>query len=367
MDADHEFDQDRWGSLGALLHVVYEIDDRERMLTRLFQGLREVLRFSSGVFLGIDAQRLQLREGFAFDCADSTLTAYLDHYAAFDPYVLRGPANFRINQSVRLSELIDDGALGRSAFIDFMQTVPYRHALAAVCGYRGRPLAAFCIHRPPGQPDFTTEDGHLISALAPHLGRSLALRAWLAHHSARESSGLLAFDERGQLVFRDAAAERLLEGHDVVELFEILTRKESPSMVVLADQHYGVERLAWQPSSLLTRFMLPEESAGTSALMTREVREALGKAERGMIVRLRRFEQRHDLCQRLRRYGLSPREVRIAEQAIVSHLSNADLADRQHISAETLKSHLREVYRKTQTRNRRELILKVLGLKRDGA
>ncbi len=93
MSADHD-DQDRWGPLGALLHIVYEIDNREQMLTRFFQRLREVLRFSSGVFLGIDAQRLELREGFAFDCADSTLTAYLEHYAAFDPYVLRGPANF---------------------------------------------------------------------------------------------------------------------------------------------------------------------------------------------------------------------------------------------------------------------------------
>ena len=43
MSADHD-DQERWRRLGARLHVVYEIDNREQMLIRFFQGLREVLR-----------------------------------------------------------------------------------------------------------------------------------------------------------------------------------------------------------------------------------------------------------------------------------------------------------------------------------
>jgi len=43
------------------------------MLTRLFPGLRAGLSFSCGVFLAIDAQRLELREGLAFDGADRDL------------------------------------------------------------------------------------------------------------------------------------------------------------------------------------------------------------------------------------------------------------------------------------------------------
>ena len=63
-------DQDRWKPFGARLDVVHEIDNRAQRLTGVFQGLREVRGFSSGVFLEIDAPRLVFREGFAFDCAD---------------------------------------------------------------------------------------------------------------------------------------------------------------------------------------------------------------------------------------------------------------------------------------------------------
>ena len=47
MSADHD-DQDHWTPLGARLHVVYEINDREQMLIRFFQGLARGCAFLPG-------------------------------------------------------------------------------------------------------------------------------------------------------------------------------------------------------------------------------------------------------------------------------------------------------------------------------
>ena len=89
--------------------------------------------------------------------------------------------------------------------------------------------------------------------------------------------------------------------------------------------------------------------------------------DRLTIVTLTPFQQRDDLRRRLGHYGLSPRELEITAQSMLSALTNADLARRLCISEDTVKSHLREAFRKIEIGSKQELLVKVLGLEDDAA
>lgn len=65
------------------------------------------------------------------------------------------------------------------------------------------------------------------------------------------------------------------------------------------------------------------------------------------------------LVSMLRSSGLSPRESEAAS-LVVRGLTNHDIADRLCISEQTVKDHLRSVYRKARVKTRSQLIIKLL-------
>lgn len=356
-----------------MISLVYEIEDREQMLAALFAELRRVLAFSSGVVLPIDPGRFELQGALCFDCPVENTAPYLEHYAAFDPYVRRDPRSLVLNRTVRLSDLADSGELGHSEFSEFMAMVPYRHALAAVCGVDGQPLAAFSVHRAKRQQDFTPGEVAILDCLMPHLGRALALRAWLADPAQREELALLAFDGNGHLLFLNPVARRLLTAEQAAKALAALP-PAGPGIVRVGLQRYRVRRLPWRAASLLTHFALPVSGhlssshvgyAGCRYGESVDWAEARKIGEPLRIVTLLPFRRRDDIRQRLERHGLSRRELAVTVHAIRSGLANSDIARNLCISEDTVKSHLSEAYRKMGVNSRRELIVKVLGLEGD--
>lgn len=65
------------------------------------------------------------------------------------------------------------------------------------------------------------------------------------------------------------------------------------------------------------------------------------------------------LILRLRPYGLTERELEVARY-LISGLELEEVSDRLGISRNTLKTHVRSIYRKTGTRSRHELVLRTL-------
>ncbi|MBL8247088.1 MAG: response regulator transcription factor [Candidatus Competibacter sp.] len=88
---------------------------------------------------------------------------------------------------------------------------------------------------------------------------------------------------------------------------------------------------------------------------------AMGQEQGTIIVLLRPFHPRTQLIRRLQHYGLSPSQCRVATH-VLNGLSNGDIAHRQlHLSEQTVKDHLQEVYWKVGVRSRAALIAKILG------
>jgi len=352
-----------------MVNLVYAIEERQQMLAALFDELRQVVAFSSGVLLPIDPACFEMQGADCFDCPAENTSPYLEHYAALDPYVLRGPASFNVNRTVRLSDLAGARELARSEFADFMAMVPYRHALAAVCGFNGQPLAAFSVHRSGHQADFTMDDLAALDCIAPHLGRALGMRRLLADPAEREQVALLAFDDRGRLLFMNAAARRVVADGAAPLILAQLPPAGSGT-VRLGLQRYRVGRLPWRAASLLTNleqetsdcgFMHPVgDRFGTTRV--RCWRDAQRLGAKLLIVSVEPFRRRVDIIGRLEKYGLSRRELTITAYGVLSGLANAEVARALCISEETVKSHLREAYRKIGVGSRQELVVTVLGL-----
>jgi DNA-binding CsgD family transcriptional regulator len=355
-----------------VIDLIYEIDDCEQMLNEIFTELRRLLAHSSGVLLPIDPGTLELRGAFCFDCPSEHVSPYLEHYAAFDPYMRRGPEALALNRTVRLSDLPQFPLVNHSEFADFMPMVPYRHALGNVVGFDGQPLAAFCVHRPKGANDFGTHEAALIDRIAPHLGRALALRKWVADPQQRTHLGLLAFGADGRLVASNTAAQGMITPSQAAAVLAALSPTGS-GCLRLGLQRYRVARLPWRAASLLTCFALHSPDTGelrddhTVQHLFEEWDAVRRLGDQLTIVTLTPFRQRDDLRRRLGHYGLSPRELEITAQSMLSALTNADLARRLCISEDTVKSHLREAFRKIDIGSKQELLVKVLGLEDDAA
>ncbi|WP_300318662.1 LuxR C-terminal-related transcriptional regulator [Accumulibacter sp.] len=350
-----------------IIDRVYDGEDCDRMLNSLFAGLRELVAFSSGVLLPIDPTTLELQEAFCFDCPPENNSPYLRHYAAFDPFVRRHPGAIVVNQSARLSDVVGSRDLDHSEFADFLPKVPYRHALAAVVGFDGQPLAALSVHRRKDQRDFRSDEAAVIDRIAPHLGRALALRRWQADPAAMAMAGLVVFDAGGQLLFMNAVAQCLLPAGDAPTVLAALP-PGGPGKLRLGLQRYRVSRLPWRAASLLTRFAVKSSDAclakanGKADAVAGHWATVQSQGARLTIVCLIPFQHRDDVRRRLGYHRLSPRELEITAQSALSGLSNAQLARRLCISEDTVKSHLREAYRKIGVGSRTELLARLLSL-----
>lgn len=160
------------------------------------------------MLLPINPAKLELEEAVCFDCPAENTAPYLEHYAAFDPYVRRDPSLLALNQTARLSDVVSAPELDHSEFSDFMTRVPYRHALAAVTGFNGQANAAFSLHRRRDEADFRSEEMAMVERIAPHLGRALGMRQWLANPEQRDDAALLALAGNGELRFMNQTAQR---------------------------------------------------------------------------------------------------------------------------------------------------------------
>jgi len=350
-----------------IFNLIYEVEDRDEMLAALFTRLRDLLPFTSGVLLPIDPCMLELQGAVCFDCPSENTATYLEHYAALDPYVRRDPGELILNQTARLSDVARNRELDQTEFSDFLVQVPYRQALAAVVGFNGQPLAAFSVHRRKGQRDFNRDEMKVLDCIAPHLGRALALRRWLADPAQVDNVGLLAFGANGQLLFRNAAARGVVAPEGAAAVLAALPPAGSGSLR-LGLQRYRARRVPWRAASLLTGFAL-EDSDTLLRDGSSDVAETWAAAKRRganlTIVTLVPFCTRDDIRGRLDHHSLSPRELEITAQSLLSGLGNAQLADRLCISEDTVKSHLRKAYRKIGVGTRMELLVHLLGLDGD--
>jgi GAF domain-containing protein len=198
------------GQLLDMIERIYAAVNDAEMVRGAFKALRDWMPFPSGVFMPVDPDTLQLQAGLCFDCNASDMDTYLAHYAPLDPYVLRQPSPVLLNQTVRLSDVMSASELGRSEFGEFMQRVPYHHALGILTAVAGQPVAVFCVHRQRHERDFSEGESAIIDCIGPHLARAITLRRQASDLAHRREMGLLVIGVGGEASYLNAAAQRFL-------------------------------------------------------------------------------------------------------------------------------------------------------------
>ncbi|MEF8698634.1 MAG: helix-turn-helix transcriptional regulator [Candidatus Accumulibacter sp. UW25] len=347
-----------------MIELAYAADDDVEMMHGVFELLRKVFPFRSGVFMPVNPATMELQSGLCFDCGMAEMAIYLEHYAPLDPFVLRQPGPAVVNQNRLLSEVVTAGELGRSEFSDFLRQVPYRHAMGMLTGVAQQAVAAVSVHRQAHERDFSREEKAVLDCIGPHLARAVVLRRLASDAEQRAQTGIAVFAGSGESLYLNAPARAFLQGSPPSVVLAALPAQGSGA-IRLGAQTFRVSRLPWSAASLLRPFA--GEDAAEAIDGTPSVRlpmaswpERTPRTPGATIVVLRPFHPRTDVLRRLVQYGLSPRQSEIAAWALRG-LTNTEIAQQICIGEQTVRDHFQEIYCRIGVRTRTELLATVLG------
>ena len=158
--------------------------------------------------------------------------------------------------------------------------------------------------------------------------------------------GVLLLDGDAGVEWANAAARRMLDDAD-------------SSSALAGEAWRAIERLAGAAAEGHDAPRLLELALGGETLLVRAVRLASpghGAARRAVLVTLERAPDRGPTDAELReRYGLTPRELRVA-RLVADGLSNAALAAALGITVNTARAHTERVRRKMGVRSRARIV-----------
>ncbi len=356
------------GGLLQMIELAYAAPDDDAMIGAVFELMRRVIPFSSGIFMPVDQATMELRAGPCFDCSPADMARYLAHYAAIDPFVLRQPGPTELNRTLLLSEVVTPAELARSEFSDFLAQVPYFHATGMLAGVGQQPVAVVSVHRTQHERDFNDADKAVLDCIGQHLARALVLRRLANDSLLRAETGLAVLDHGGRAVYLNAPASRFLGTQPPAMLAAAVARHGGDGLIRLGAQTFRLGRLPWSAASLLRPFACEDAAADLLGHRPTDGDPAASQAARvaarnrgSIIIVLQPLLPRTNLHHRLARYGLSPRQCEIATWALRGR-TNGEIAREICIGEQTVRDHFQEIYSRIGVHSRTEMIAKVIGM-----
>jgi DNA-binding CsgD family transcriptional regulator len=214
--------------------------------------------------------------------------------------------------------------------------------LRAVLRTRGTCWGVVCLHRETGAP-FSQDEALYVRRLAPHIAegiRATLLLAGAASAGGGDAPGLVVMGADGSLASITEAGERWLE-----ELGHPDPRGNGLPMELQALAAAG-------PASTRLR----TRAGRWAVLHASRLSLAEGPAVAVIIQEPTPLEIAPIL---MLAYGLTPRE-QVVTALVCRGLSTRELADRLHITPNTLQDHLKSIFEKTGVSSRRELAALIL-------
>lgn len=251
--------------------------------------------------------------------------------------------------SVRAGDVLN------SAFYqDFMRPLHMHHmmAMGLIRGNRYIGLVGMC--RPETERDFSAAEIAKAELLAPCLQGALErlvlveqLREMHRLAESLDDGGAVMLDGGLEILYVNAAAHELL-----ARLRDPLERPPAVGFALPALVHRACVALLKGSSKLQasSSIELEEPSTRTKVSLTLQPLSDDTKGAR-YILKLAAPTPLASRRDSLRRRGLTLREIDILD-AIASGLTNAEVANRLHISFFTVQSHLKSIYQKLDVHNR---------------
>lgn len=272
-------------------------------------------------------------------------------------------------------------------FSDFFSKVGIHYQIGGLLEKSEFRWSVLGIHRGrDGQP-FEDETIALVTRLMPHLRRALQIHRQLISASQRNArlyrlldgltTGILLIDGGSRIRYANGQAERLLKAHDGLSVGprHELRAKYPAEQAELQSLLQGAIRISHrEPTSGAAGGVLAchdSNGAGLLMLTVAPLSEMAGYEELasdgiGAAIFLTDPGARHRLSQELlkRSFGLTDREAEVCE-AFLNSPTLEGVATRCHLSLNSVRTYMKEIYAKTGRRSQSELMHLLMGLRLD--
>lgn len=211
---------------------------------------------------------------------------------------------------------------------------------------------------------FTRQDEYLIRQLMPHFQSAFRIRRKMAEEQQirllreealnQNKDAIILLDATGRILFANRKAELLLRrGNPTVKQGRLC------SPVAYENRALGLA-LRNAQAGIGSTLKFDNAPLGTRIATFSPLSEATGEqwhTPTRILVMITEPEQpvTGDLGAFAKLYGLTAAETRVLEQLLQQH-GTQEIAAALHIGITTLRTHLRALFAKTQTKNQRELI-----------
>jgi DNA-binding CsgD family transcriptional regulator len=316
------------------------------------------------------------RQGRALYAApnDARLCDALADHASSNPWFLSSDA-YREGRVLGGEDLLSNRDLVKTDFYRGM-LLPHGlyHRLCGVIARRNALVYYLDLHRGPQEPRFGTRERDAFAVLLPHLTLALEIR-WrrretedmnraLTHIVDAQARATMLVDEHSQLVFGSAGAASACDGAAGLRIEDgRLVAAASADDRALQDAIVCATRtraLADEQTSQVLSLCAPGHTK--PAVVSIRAAGPVFRAELGetrqlaMVTALNaRPDDDHTECAFVHQFGLSPAQARMNALIVTGHsIANAALA--LHISENTARSHLKQIFQKTDTHSQMELV-----------
>jgi DNA-binding CsgD family transcriptional regulator len=351
----------------ALVDLIYDAAIDNGLWREILTQIADLTESQGGILFGQSLRAQTVYFDFNGRLSDDCTRVYQERH--IDNVFNRHMSHQPVGAIVYSDEIIDLNDLRRTAFYDdvFRPQQLAHSAMIALASQNGF-QAAFNICRTSRQGSFGVRERRLLSALVPHMRRSIALglrsNAYQAVHRAafevieRLADGIVVLDASLRTIYANPAARAFESGG-------ALTLCPSPSCAgkALAEQLQKLLRNTARGAGGALSLPTSVKSCGLLTLLATPVRghiatrlhEASLRDAAVLLFIVDIARRKRIAVEQIRQaYGLTWSEARVAI-GVGSGMSGMEVASAMNLSPNTVKSHLRNVFAKTATQRQSEL------------
>ncbi len=277
----------------------------------------------------------------------------------------------------RARVLADDEYENSALYTEVLKAARIWHVIGGIVAGDKVTVAALGFYRPREKDAFTDAEIERFRALAPHVGAAVRIQQKIAALELRLADaaevldrlplGVLLVDGRGRIITMNRGAKRIVAQNDGL--------RADAARVCRADVAAERDKLAKLIASAANRESVEGSPPGGAVKLTRPsgkralsvlVAPLIGTGQaaglrRGAILYVRDSETtgRTPLRVLADAYGLTDSEARLLS-ALMDGIRLEDAASELRVSVNTVKTHLQNIFRKTDTRRQSELLSLVL-------
>ena len=346
--------------LRTLIDTIYNRQttnhDPLALMSEWFDALRQLLPFSSGVFMPIDPVGGALRQGYAHDGQAHDMRDYLAHYQTLDPYVIWQPALRNPDTVIRLSDVTDVNTTIRGEFGEFMNRIPYFHALAVIPQLNGLPLGAFSVHRTRRQRDFNAREMALFQWFAGHAATAIDYRTLQRQREQQRPAAVVVMSRDGNILALSAESMQVLESLPDKEVQILPGPAEASRIWRCGSEVYVVSTRRVEPASVIGLGYASRvpPSAALSQLAHR-LRVAENEQRRQFAVTFEKLDVNTEVRGEVFGLQLTPQQKRVAI-LMLKRYEARQIAEILALSPHTAREYVKEIYRRAGVHGYEKLI-----------